>query len=702
MPRDTASREPAILLRLSGALCLLVVVASGLAMAGWAWNVPTLRNPYPGSIDMKFNTAVAVSMLAIATLLGTAERRGWRCRFARLLSFTVMLFGALSLAEYALAINLGIDQLLVHEAEGAALTVHLGRPAPIAAVNCMLLGAALLLGARWWRWRQLFALIVGGDSLVGLLGYVYHVADLYTLTPAFAGMTGMALVTAILFLGLVLGILASWPAEGVAALLNSPTSGGVLARRLIPIAIIVPLAAELVSRAAQSAGVYGPEETDAVHSLLMILIMTLTVASTSYGLREADTKRRQAEENLRKSEASEEFLNLLLSLNQRAFGLSEPSLCDLALEIAVRLTNSSIGYLHFLNDDQNTISLITWNKAALEHCTAHHDSHYPLDAAGIWADAARLKQPVIHNDYQGMAGKKSYPEGHAHLIRHMSVPVIEGGKVRMIIGVGNKAGDYDDLDAMQAQILANEIQRIVSVRRSEEKLGLMAKVFEGSGEAITITDASARIIAVNGPFTKTTGYTAEEAIGKTPRLLKSGRHDAEFYGEMWRCLTTAGRWQGEIWNRRKNGEIYPEWLSISDMRDSEGRVTNYIGIFYDITDQKEAQQQIEFLAYHDGLTGLPNRQLVIDRFNPESPCRPGQREDCHAVSRSRQLQGGQRLARSFDRRCLAEECRGADERMRPRDRHHQPSWRRRVPDLVGRRSRQRRHRQGSGQDPEAN
>ncbi|OHC61845.1 MAG: diguanylate cyclase [Rhodocyclales bacterium RIFCSPLOWO2_02_FULL_63_24] len=148
---------------------------------------------------------------------------------------------------------------------------------------------------------------------------------------------------------------------------------------------------------------------------------------------------------------------------------------------------------------------------------------------------------------------------------------------------------------------------ITERRNSAEQLRLHARIFEQSEEAILITDAQERIIAVNPAFTRITGYSAEEAIGATPRKFRSGRHDAAFFEKMWASLRESGYWQGEIWDRRKDGEIYPKWLSIGSVPDATGEVTHYFSIFSDITDRKRAEGRINHLAYFDALTGLANR-----------------------------------------------------------------------------------------------
>jgi len=146
------------------------------------------------------------------------------------------------------------------------------------------------------------------------------------------------------------------------------------------------------------------------------------------------------------------------------------------------------------------------------------------------------------------------------------------------------------------------------------RLQLAANVFTYAQEGITITDAEGTIVEVNDTFTRITGYSREEAVGKNPRILKSGRQDPEFYATLWRELKTQGRWTGEIWNRRKNGEVYAEMLSISAVIDADGTPQHYVALFSDITSLKEHQSQLERIAHYDALTGLPNRIVLADRL----------------------------------------------------------------------------------------
>lgn len=151
-------------------------------------------------------------------------------------------------------------------------------------------------------------------------------------------------------------------------------------------------------------------------------------------------------------------------------------------------------------------------------------------------------------------------------------------------------------------------------KRYLEKLRLADQVFESTGEGIIVTDIDANIVAVNPAFEQITGYTKIEVLGKNPRILKSNHQDRSFFFELWNTLLGTGHWRGEVWNRRKNGEVYPEWLTISAVKNSEGATTHFVGVFNDISSVKEAQAQLDFLAHHDALTRLPNRTLFRDRL----------------------------------------------------------------------------------------
>ena len=169
-------------------------------------------------------------------------------------------------------------------------------------------------------------------------------------------------------------------------------------------------------------------------------------------------------------------------------------------------------------------------------------------------------------------------------------------------------------DSGQVNGICGIATEITQRKKIEAKMREALVVFNASNQGITTTDADGRITSVNPAFTRITGFTADEAIGRTPSILKSGRHDAAFYESMWSTLRTDGIWEGEVWNRRRDGQIYPEWLTISSVTDADGKVTDYVSLFSDITERKQQEEEIWRQANFDALTGLANRNLFADRL----------------------------------------------------------------------------------------
>ncbi len=174
-----------------------------------------------------------------------------------------------------------------------------------------------------------------------------------------------------------------------------------------------------------------------------------------------------------------------------------------------------------------------------------------------------------------------------------------------------------------ARITGLAVQKV----RAEAALRQSSAVFESTRDGVVITTLEPRIMAVNRAYTEITGYSSTEVLGRNPNLLKSGRHDLAVYRAMWTSLREAGYWQGEVWNRRKNGEIYPQWLTVSTVRDETGEASHYVGVMTDLTQLKRSQQQLEHLSHYDPLTDLPNRLLVQSRLE-------------HAVEQARRHRSG--------------------------------------------------------------
>ncbi|MBD9357171.1 sensor domain-containing protein [Methylomonas albis] len=184
------------------------------------------------------------------------------------------------------------------------------------------------------------------------------------------------------------------------------------------------------------------------------------------------------------------------------------------------------------------------------------------------------------------------------------------GSVRWV--VGRAEPELDEAGELCGYV--GTITDISDIKANEERLGQAAAVFESTREGVMITDARRRITMVNKAFTDITGYDNQDVLGKSPGVMSSGRHNTDFYREMWANIAMTDHWQGEIWNRRKCGEVYPELLSISTVRDGNGEISHYVGVFADISKLKASEMELEFLAHHDPLTKLPNRMLFLSRL----------------------------------------------------------------------------------------
>ena len=252
------------------------------------------------------------------------------------------------------------------------------------------------------------------------------------------------------------------------------------------------------------------------------------------------------------------------------------------------------------------------------------DPNHPLGRGPI-ATAFRENRYVYVNDYftnsqtqpwQTMARSCGWEAAAAF-------PILKNGSPYVILSVySGRANAFDSESLAELDALAKSIsfaidnyEREVQRKQAEESLYMAALVYRESSEAMVVTDPGGVVIDVNPSFTDLTGYDKDEVVGKNIRLLQSGHHDRAFYKAMWEALDSTGRWQGEIWNRRKNGEIYPEWISISTAYAKDGSVMRRVALSTDITAQKKSQEIIWHQANYDALTNLPNRRMFIDRLN---------------------------------------------------------------------------------------
>lgn len=250
-----------------------------------------------------------------------------------------------------------------------------------------------------------------------------------------------------------------------------------------------------------------------------------------------------------------------------------------------------------------------------------------FDRPNVWSDRhyeiLGLKPGALEASYQGWLAcvhpedrdwlngemQRARTENRGFAVEYRIVQ--PSGAVRWVHSVGKPRFAADGAMTGMVGILIDIDER----KKNEERLRLSAAVIDSTRDGVVVTDLSAQIIAVNRAYCEITGYSEAELLGKNPRILQSGRHDDRFYQQMWSALASLGHWQGEIWSRRHNGEVYPEWLTISAVRDENARVRHYVGVVTDISRLKQTEAELARLAHYDPLTGLPNRLLAQSRLD---------------------------------------------------------------------------------------
>ncbi|MDO8931028.1 MAG: EAL domain-containing protein, partial [Rhodocyclaceae bacterium] len=277
-----------------------------------------------------------------------------------------------------------------------------------------------------------------------------------------------------------------------------------------------------------------------------------------------------------------------------------------------------MAWIALLDATSRQVAVAASHGAGLEylddiHISADADDPYGRGPIGT---AIREGRPVLNLDFLNDPLSAPWHERAAKFgfCSMASLPLRCDGR---IVGAFNlyadEANAIDDDARRLLEEMATDISYALAGFERDAAVKLAAEVFEQGKEGIMITDTHGRIVRVNRAFSEISGYGEAEALGQGANLLSSGRHDREFYREMWQAIDTTGHWQGEIWNRRKDGHVYPEWMAISRVLDGNGQPSHYVGIFSDITQHKEVETRIRRLAHFDALTGLPNRVLLNDR-----------------------------------------------------------------------------------------
>jgi PAS domain S-box-containing protein len=537
-PLMTAARRSDEARWLAGAAASLAMAVGALVLVGWALDITALKSVLPGLIPMATNTAVGF-ILAGAALWDVRQRdtgapTSW---VATACAVAVTLIGLLTLPGY-LGWSLNVDQF------------QLGRMAPTTALNFLLLGCVLLIDRPGpWTVRTVLAAVFAytalAVSLITLVGYLYGVDSLFNV----AHLTPMAVHTAATFALLSAGVLCARPDRGLVAILTSATTGGLAARRLLPVALIAPVLLGAVRLAGQRRGWYGTELGVALFALASSGVIGLLVWWTGRSLHRIDSLRAQAEHDLRVSD-------------ERA---------RLALD-AARLGTF---------DWEVPQNKIVWS--------SRHEQLFGFAPGEFGGTYESFADRVHHQDLPGVSAEVARCMASHESFLHEFRVVRPDGSTRWI----EARGEFHFNSSGLAQRMRGVVLDTTERRRAEEQQALQGAALNAAADAMIITDANGTIEWVNAAFTRSTGYGAEDALGRNPRdLFKSGVHDRAFYQHLWETILAGQVWSGEMTNRRKDGSLAVEDQTISPVRNSVGDIAHFIAVKRDVTDRRRAEDQL--------------------------------------------------------------------------------------------------------------
>ncbi len=665
------------------AAALFAVAVGVLVLAGWLLDSRALMQVLSGSVAMVPNTAVAFILAGLALWLQVGAESRSSLFVSRAAAAISGLLGLISLAEYFVGAGSGIDELLFRDTAG--LTGFFpGRMAVPAAIGFAVLGGALLLSSlRRARWAsESLALLPGLLGLVSLAGYAYGVSGI-----AWIGQyKAMAIHTAVTFLVLSFGFLLSQADGGFVRLITSDTVGGKVARRILPVALGVPLVLGWLHVTAERAGLYNPGLGTALTAVSNAVVLVVIFWAIAAALMRADEKRRSAEDAL---EGSERRLRGLAAIVES----SDDAIIGKALDGTITSWNVGAERLYGWpaseavgqpigfhippgrQDEMRVIMEKVRRGEALEHfeTVRLRKSGDPI-AVSLTVSPIRggggevLGASSIARDITGSKrleeALRNAEEQYRLLFENSPIPmwVVDAGTLRYLAANDAAVAHYgysreeflamtidrirppEDVESVrravpkgkagiekkgvwrhlkkdgtliQVEIVTHPMEfagrrawlaaayDITERLRAEESLQRLLHAVEHAENVIFMTDRDGKITYVNPAFEKLYGYSKEETLGKTPRILKSGQHDRAYYEEFWRRLLAGESVQGEFVNRTRGGRLVTIEAFISPVPDPEGRVTGFIAVQHDVTERLRSEENLRkserrfSLAFHE-------------------------------------------------------------------------------------------------------
>ena len=327
------------------------------------------------------------------------------------------------------------------------------------------------------------------------------------------------------------------------------------------------------------------------------------------------------------NDASEHFshrLNeLLQATNTLIHALSGPvdeqELLTQAINALSSLTQARYGAIALLSEGEVT-HFVTYGVDEL----TRRRIGTPPRGKGLLGSAIDGHKSLRIEDISLAPESVGFPDAHPQMKTLLVTPIHtkKGFMGQLYLSDKNNGESFNEVDeqltnnfASALALALDSMQQRNAKEKAETQASLHAKVFENSAEAIIMTDAQCNILSVNEAFVRITGYREGDVLGKTPALINKNKQNDAFYKRLWQHLEEEGYWHGEIWDRRKNGETFPAWLSISTIKNTQGQTSHYVGLLSDLSERKQFQKQVQYLAYYDSLTDLPNRTLFVDRVD---------------------------------------------------------------------------------------